>query len=186
MHYAWTILTALVLLQTLRGGAAQDPSAEPFTVQVTLTRTQSDGKVNRESNKVELPANGTIGQLRAGSPIPMQLPNGQTAMQMVGNQLDCSLKPNGDGRYRLQITVTHRSAVDEAQASLLPQRIPGMPVFRNVIYAGTLILAEGQGAEVTGPDLNNNETLRIEITLSPRKSASGPSPTTPVTQPPAI
>jgi hypothetical protein len=185
MRYSRRLFITFTLLPALLSAKPQDQTGPTFIVQATLTRTQSDGNDSAESNKVELQANSQTAQSRIGGPIPVQLPGGATMTQMVGNQLDCLLKPAANGRYLLQITLTHRGLIDEAKASLLPQRMPDIPVFRNIIYAGTLIVAEGQNVQVTGPDLVNNEALRIDITLSAKQPANGsPQTAAGIQQPP--
>ena len=184
MRYTRSFLIAFTFLPSLLIAVPQEQPT--FTVLATLTRTESDGNVITESNKVELQANSKTASARTGGTIPAQLPNGLPITQTVGNQLDCILKPTADGRYLLQITVTHRSRIDEAQASLLPHRVPGIPAFRNIIYAGTLIVAEGQSVQVTGADLVNIETVQVNIALSAKQPVNGAPQIGTETQPPPI
>ena len=177
---AFTFLPALLI------AGPQEQPVPTFTVLATLTRTKLDGNVITESNKVELQPDSKIVSARIGGTIPAPSPGGPTMTQTVGNQLDCLLKPTADGRYLLQITVTHRSRIDEAQASLLPQRMPDIPAFRNIIYAGTLIVAEGQSVQVTGPDLVNNESLQVTIALSAKQPVKGSPQIDAEAQPPPL
>jgi hypothetical protein len=186
MRYSRSLFVSFTLLPAFLWAGPQDQTAPTFTVEATLTRTPSDGKVITESNKVELQANSKTAQSRIGGPISVQLPGGPMMTHTVGNQLDCLLKPTANGRYLMQITITHRSIIDEAQASLFPQRMAGIPAFRNVIYAGTLIVGEGQSVQVSGQDVLNNEALQINITFSAKQSVNGSPQTAAGIEPPPV
>ena len=166
MRYSRRLFFASTLLPSLLSAAPQAPAGPTFTVEATLTRTRSDGQASKESNRVELQANDRTASSRIGGPTTIKLPDGLTMTQMDGNQLDCLLKPNGDGRYLLQITTTHRHALDEAQAARLPQRMSPTPVYQNVVYAGTLIMAAGETVQVSGMDIVNDQAVHVNITLS--------------------
>jgi len=162
---------AVLVLMTERAGLAQ-PQATPVvpdvvTLQVSVTR-QGEGKVNVQPYSIDLPTGGITTSLRLGSEVPVTL-DGKTFFQQVGAQIDAQVSPDGAGRFKLQLTITLRLAMEE------PPKVPNISqsqsAFRNFIAAGTYLLKLGETSQTVATDLLTNETWQTDVTLSAKKQA---------------
>jgi acyl CoA:acetate/3-ketoacid CoA transferase alpha subunit len=84
----------------------------------------------------------------------------------VGIQIDADVRSAAEGRYGVLITVFTRDTADGNLAARIPTSVPSIPIFHNFTFAGTLILANGETAQISGYDTIRNENLRADITLS--------------------
>jgi hypothetical protein len=165
---------ALVMVMTSPGFPQQElrPGGVPVKLQVVLTRGEGDKKV-RESHSVVASSSGETTSLRIGHEVPVSTtgPNGQTlfSYQQIGTQIDASVTAiTGADRYKVQITVTKRKASDNPVAAA-PQGASPTSTFSSFIFAGTLLLRNGETAPIIATDLVTNETWQADLTLSAEK-----------------
>jgi hypothetical protein len=145
----------------------------PATIQVVLSKGEGEKRVSLPYSLGSV-SSGITSSLRIGAEVPVGTtdPNGQTrfTFQQIGTQIDYVVSAIDDSaRYKVQITITRRDVYDGNQAYSSPQGTPSTPVFYNFIFAGTLILRDGETAQITGTDIVRNETLRADVTLSVKK-----------------
>jgi|SRR5688572_12568795 len=172
----WMLGSTLMALALSVPGFPQgssNPSAVPLTIQVVLTKGEGDKKV---TSPYSLPSSsGGVTSLRIGAEVavPTTGTGGQTpfTFQQIGTQLDFRITPveSGassavEGRYKVQITITKREIYDSVPP--IPQIDPSRPIFYNFIFAGTLILGNGETAQIAGTDMVSDETWRADVTLS--------------------
>ena len=167
--YAPLLLLSMPLLPALATAGPQEPTPT-VSLQVGLSSFQGDVKLSDEGQAMRLEANGKAATVRSGSPVPFQTPNGSLQIQQVGTQIDASVIPAADGRFKVAITITKRSVSDEKQLPQIANRVPGMPLVRNFIIATTLYLADGQTTRITGIDPISNENWQADVTLSVKTS----------------
>jgi len=153
---AWTVATP---------GSPQDfrLGGTPVKLQVVITRGEGDKKI-REPYSLLASSSGEVISLRIGHEVPVSTtgPNGQSryTLQQVGTQIDVAITSiPGDGRYKVQLTVTKRLTVDRNTA----------PTFYNFVFAGTLLLKNGETAPIIATDLVTNETWQTDLTVSEEK-----------------
>ena len=166
---------ALVMTMTLPGFPQQElrPGGVPVKLQVVLTRGEGDKKV-RESHSVVASSSGETTSLRVGHEVPVSTtgPNGQTlfSYQQIGTQIDATVTAiTGAERYKVAVTVTKRKASDNNPVAGAPQGISPTPTFYSFIFAGTLLLRNGETAPIIATDLITNETRQADLTLSVEK-----------------
>jgi Flp pilus assembly secretin CpaC len=172
-----------------QGSSLARPSAVPVTIQIVLTKGEGDKKVSSPYSLTS--SSGEVTSFRLGTevPIPTTGAGGQTqfTFQQIGTQIDFRITPvessasplpaqqagvqtgTGarsavEGRYKVQITITKREIYDSVPT--IPQSDPSRPIFYNFIFAGTLVLGNGETAQITGTDLVTNETWQADVTLS--------------------
>jgi hypothetical protein len=155
-----------------QGSSSVHPNAVPVTIQVVLTKGEGDKKVSSPYSLTS--SSGGTTSLRIGAEVPMGRTGagGQSSFtfQQIGTQIDSRIVPvedgTAEGRYKVQITITKRDFYDTNSATPIPQGDPSRPVFYNFIFAGTIILRNGETAQITGTDMVSNETWRADVTLS--------------------
>jgi hypothetical protein len=174
----WLLGSALTMVAVTSPGLAQGPfgsstsSPVPVTIQVVLSKGEADKKTSLPYTVAG--ASGVTTSLRIGHEVPVNatFPNGQTqfTLQQIGTQIDFLVAAIDDsGRYKVSITVTRREVSD---GSAVPSTPPPTTLFYNFIFAGTLILRNGETAQITGTDIVSNETLRADVTLLVKKQGT--------------
>ena len=158
------VIALLVVPVAIAAAISQTHAATPIRIQIAFSRYAGDTQLSTQSEVLELDASGKAASVRSGSEVAV----GQSVHQ-VGTQIDCSAIAVPDGRFKLLLTVTHRSLYDEAQAAQIAQRAPGMPVARNFIIATPLLLGDGQSTQILATDKVSNEILKVDVTLSLKK-----------------
>jgi Flp pilus assembly secretin CpaC len=163
----WISGAILMALAVTAPGYPQDAShvATPLTIQVVLTRGEGDKKVSSPYSLTAI--SGQVASLRVGAEVPIGTTGGFT-FQQIGTQID-SMVVAADGRYNVQITVTKRELYDVNSAPPIPQGDTSKPIFYNFVFAGTVLLRNGETAQIIGTDMINNVTWRADITLSLKK-----------------
>jgi hypothetical protein len=166
---------ALALAAPVFSQSSSAAGAAPMTIQVVLAKGEGEKKVSAPYSLIG--STGEIMQLRVGveAPVATTMPNGQTQfmLQQIGTQFDLKVDPvvgttsPADGRYKIQLTITKRD-FDDRKVSI-PQSDPSKPIFTNFIFAGILILRNGETAQIIGTDLLRNESWQADVTLLLKK-----------------
>lgn len=181
----WVLGSILMVLALSARGLSQGaspayPSAVPVTLQIVVTKGEGDKKISTPYSLTSTA--GEVTSLRLGAEVPVSttgtgLPTSFT-FQQIGTQIDFKVVPvesgtgSGSpvgGRYKVQMTITRRDVYDRDSAPPVPQRDPSRPMFHNFIFAGTLVLGNGETAQITGNDLITSEPWRADVTLSVKK-----------------
>jgi Flp pilus assembly secretin CpaC len=137
-------------------------------------------------------APGESGSIKVGVEVPVPAiyttPPGNTtggaasslpsySWQQVGTQIDGNATLQPDGRYKIRLTVTERSALTAAQATEQGARVSGVPAFRNVVFGSTIFLGDGQSTQFSsGTDRVTGEIFKVDVSLAVEKSAQAPQP----------
>ena len=173
-----TLLTSLLGASALAQGPPQPVAQAPTTtvkLQVVLSRYDGDKKISSFPFTLSL-VPGQRGSLRSGAEVPVATaPAPGTTLgapgtpsyniQSVGSQVDATVNPTPDGKYKLDLTVTDRWFV--AGAAGAQGGVPNVPSFRNMNTASQAILSNGETMQFTSSsDKASNETFKIDVTLT--------------------
>ena len=168
------------------GQAAQGtPPGVVLKLQVTVSRYMGTNRVSSQPYLLSLVPNES-GNIRLGVEVPVPAAyttptttgNASTAantqpsytMQQVGTQIDCNATLQPDGRYKLRLTVTERSALPAAQATEQGARVANVPSFRNVSFGSTIYLGDGQTTQFSSAtDKTSGETFKVDVSLAIEK-----------------
>ena len=161
------------------------PPGVVLKVQVTVSRYMGTNRVSSQPYQLSLVPNES-GNIRLGVEVPV--PAAYTApttssststaantqpsytMQQVGTQIDCNATLHPDGRYKLRLTVTDRSALPAAQATEQGARVANVPSFRNVVFGSTIYLGDGQSTQFSSAtDKTSGETFKVDVSLAIEK-----------------
>jgi hypothetical protein len=157
--------------QSISPLASSQAAATSVKVQVVLGRYEGDRRLSSQPYTLTL-VPGQGGNIRTGAEIAVPTttaPGGATSytMQQLGTQIDATVNPAADGKFRLSLTVTDRSMVTGTQASQIGGSVPNVPTFRNNTSASQAIMAGGETIQFTTVvDKVTNETFRIDVTLT--------------------
>ncbi len=103
-----------------------------------------------------------------GAQAPVPSGTGSVNYRDVGTNIDCFVRPAGDGRFQVSISIEETSVYAEDgidQAAL--EKFANMPVFRSYQSSNTVVLAHGQSARfTTAVDRITGETVAAEVTLT--------------------
>ena len=186
-------LTAIILFATVTAVAAQpaqkpEPSPPPqnastsptipLRVQLVISKYKGDKKVTSLPYTIST-AVGRNSRLRIGADAPYSAtraavkpaPDGQTSSppasfsyRTVGTAIDCTPIAAGDGRYRLDLTISHDSINYVSDTTSPPQ---GAPVFPTFSTTNTLVLKDGETGQLTvAADPITGDVLRVDVTLT--------------------
>jgi hypothetical protein len=137
------------------------------SVKVVLSSYRDNVEIRRQSQSLDIEVGADRATLRSGSTIPVS--NGvQTFTQQVGFQIDSEVRSAEAGRYRVLITITTREVYDNP-AWPVPQTTPPITSFRNFVFAGPLLLENGETAQLSGTDPTTNQRWRADVTLTLKK-----------------
>jgi hypothetical protein len=168
------------------GQAAQGtPPGVVLKLQVTVSRYMGTNRVSSQPYVLSLVPNES-GNIRLGVEVPVPAAyttpttssNASTAantqpsytMQQVGTQIDCNATLQPDGRYKLRLTITERSALPAAQATEQGARVANVPSFRNVAFGSTIYLGDGQSTQFSSAtDKTSGETFKVDVSLAIEK-----------------
>jgi hypothetical protein len=166
--------TILVHAQDKPAAPAKPP--EPIATKVTVVISRSQGEKKISNMPYVLSVTGSRGTLRLGTKIPVmmltmgQLPKdsptvGPIQYQDVGTNIDCDIRPLGDGRFLLNLTVDDSSVYADEQA--LPGGTKGNPSFRSFRASNSMVLKDGQSGQFTSAtDKLTGETVKVDVTLT--------------------
>jgi hypothetical protein len=160
--------------------AQESPSApkasrpEALRLQVNVTRYQGEKKLGSLPYVLSIAADDRPLHMRQGVKVPLP-PNkdGGVSYTDVGMNIDCSVAPLEDGRYKVGCTVQQSSVFplegDGKAGRPLPPFVDrlGAPILGSFLTEGRVILKDGQTApfaSVTDPV--TGETLKVDLSLS--------------------
>jgi len=184
-------MVMLVCLLSLSGmdAFAQAAPAAPAVVlklQVTVSRYMGTNRVSSQPFLLSLVPNES-GNIRLGVEVPVPTtsqpapsPSGGNAptvppqqsysMQQVGTQIDGSAVLQSDGRYKIRLSITERTALTAAQGTEQGARVASVPAFRNVVFSSTIYLGDGQTTQFSsGGDKVTGESFRADVSLTIEK-----------------
>jgi Bacterial type II and III secretion system protein len=185
-------LGAIVVFATVVTAAAQpaqkpEPAAPPqnstaptvpLRVQLVISKYKGEQKVTSLPYTIST-AVGRDSRLRIGADAPYTatrttvkpVPDGQTlappvsfSYRTVGTAIDCRPSASGDGRYRLDLTISHDSINYLTDTTSTPQ---GAPVFPTFSTTSTLVLKDGETGQLTvAADPITGDVVRVDVTLT--------------------
>lgn len=143
----------------------------PLRVQVVFAEYDGDKKivslpysfsVNADERRATSPGYqsrpGT--QIREGARIPVSSGKEQWQYLDVGTNIDCSAQSQGDGRYKLSLSLERSSVSQETSGT-------GNPVIRSFRADVNPILKDGQTFEtIMATDPANGHVYRVTVTLN--------------------
>jgi hypothetical protein len=177
--------TAVVRTQAKPAPAAT--GVTPLKVQVVISRNQGEKKVSSLPYTLSMNASSDVhtfgpghASLRMGARIPIMMmatpsvdgkplkdipTGGPIQYQDVGTNIDCTVMPLEDGRFKLDITVDDSSVYPEDQAT--PGGSKGNPSFRSFRASDQMVLKDGATAQFTAAtDKVSGEIVRVDVTLT--------------------
>jgi type II secretory pathway component GspD/PulD (secretin) len=164
-----------------QAASAPGTVAVPVRVQLVMSKYKGEKKVTSLPYTISA-ATGRNSRLRIGADAPYsstRMPqksgtDGQTApaavsfsYRTVGTAIDCTPTALADGRFRLDLTMSHDSISYVDDATSPPQ---GAPVFPTFMTTSTLVLKDGETGQLTvAADPLTGETVRVDVTLTVSK-----------------
>jgi hypothetical protein len=148
-------------------------SVVPLKVRVVLSKLKGDTLTASLPYTLPCNAEDRPSHLRMGIEVPVMAASkdGPPAYQYknVGTNIDCRAFADGEGRYRLEMTVEHSSVYappDDARRS----GGDGTPMFRTFRSGFTPVLRDGQSLQyTTATDPVSGEVVKIDVTLTAMK-----------------
>ena len=167
---------------------AQGPTPTPPSVvlklQVTVSRYMGTNKVSSQPYVLSLVPNES-GNIRIGTEVPIPAayttpsssatgantqPQPSYMFQQVGTQIDGNATLQPDGRYKVRLSVTERTALAGTQATEQGARVSTVPAFRNVVLASTIYLGDGQTTQFSSAtDKVTGEVFKVDVSLTYEK-----------------
>ena len=157
--------------------AAASP-AVPLRVQLVISKYKADKKITSLPYTIST-AVGRNARLRIGADAPYSstrttakpAPDGLPAppplsfsYRTVGTAIDCTPNASGDGRFRLDLTISHDSISYSGEGTPSPQ---GAPVFPTFSATNTLVLKDGETGQLTvAADPITGDVIRVDVTLT--------------------
>jgi len=151
----------------------------PIKVQVVFSEFDGDKKISSMPYSFMVIADERMGgnystSLRTGVRVPVEVgsKDQQTIYMDLGSNIDCGIRSEEDGRFRLLLTVD--------RSALYPNKSPegermvvnpnGQPVIRQFRTSENLVLKDGQTSEnIMSTDPLNGHTLRVSVTINVQK-----------------
>jgi len=189
----FTILVCVLSLSSLAAFGQATAGAPPsvmLKLQVTVSRYVGNNRTSSQPYALTLVPNES-GSIKLGVEVPVPAAytyttsnsttlnanstppsNAQPSytMQQVGTQIDANASPQPDGRYKLRLTVTERSALPAPQATEQGARIATVPSFRNVVFGSTVYLGDGQSTQFSSAtDKVSGEVFKVDLSLTLEK-----------------
>jgi type II/III secretion system protein len=189
-HHALAAIVVFAAVMRLSAQQAQKPepsapppqaagaqAAIPLRVQLVIAKYKADKKVASLPYTIST-AVGQRARLRIGADAPYSQtrvtakpPDGQTqsppvsfSYRTIGTAIDCMPTATGDGRYRLELTISHDSISFSTGTASLPQEAPVFPTFS---VTNTLVLKDGETGQLTAAaDPVTGEVMRVDVTLT--------------------
>ena len=161
---------------------AQNKPVEPertvVNVQVVLSRYEGDKRTSNLPYTMLATADRSRVSVRTGAQVPIlstppstgdgkQNPPASFQFVDVGTNVDCTVAPADNGRFKVEINVQDRSVLERTPSTLrgAPQ-IPNAATLRNFTYSNSVILRDGETRQfVAASDKVSGETIRIDVTL---------------------
>jgi len=183
---AYLILLSALALPLPEASAQEKPkpaeqAKTPVSVKVQIVFTEHDGdkKVSSMPYSFMVISDEKVGgnystSLRTGVRIPIETDgkDQKTTYLDIGSNIDCGVKTEDDGRFRVYLTVD-RSALfpnKSPEGERLVAEPNGLPLVRQFRTSGNLILKDGQTSEnILSTDPLNGHTLRVAVTINVQK-----------------
>jgi hypothetical protein len=151
----------------------------PVKVQIVFTEFDGDKKVSSMPYTFMTVTDERMGgytptSLRTGVRIPVETDgkDQKTTYMDVGSNIDCGVRTEDDGRYRVYL-VFDRSALypnKSAEGERLVAEPNGLPLVRQFRTNESLILRDGQTSDnILSTDPLNGHTLRVSVTINVQK-----------------
>jgi len=167
----------------LCGGAAlaQNKPVDDKTVvnvQIVLSRYEGDKRTSSLPYTMLATADRSRVSLRTGAQVPIltapastgdgkQNPVPSFQYLDIGTNVDCTVAPADNGRFKVEINVQDRSVLERSPSTLrgAPQ-LPNAATMRNFTYSNSVILRDGETRQfVAASDKVSGDTIRMDVTL---------------------
>jgi hypothetical protein len=181
------LLAAALCLPSLKAVAQDKPQEKsksddkprpsvPIKVQIVFSEFDGDKKISSMPYSFMVIADERMGgnystSLRTGVRVPVEVgsKDQQTIYMDIGSNIDCGIRSEEDGRFRLMLTVD-RSALypnKSAEGERMVANPNGQPVIRQFRTSENLVLKDGQTSEnIMSTDPLNGHTLRVSVTIN--------------------
>ena len=151
----------------------------PVKVQIVFTEFDGEKKISSMPYTFMVVSDDRVGgnysiSLRTGVRIPIETDgkDQKTTYMDIGANIDCGVRSEDDGRYRVYLTLD-RSALypnKSAEGERLVSEPNGLPLIRQFRTNEGLILRDGQTSEnIVSTDPLNGHTLHISVTINVQK-----------------
>ena len=151
----------------------------PLKLNVVVSRYQNDKKVSSLPYSISANATGNLRErvsMRTGAQVPYATTTASEGKPVpgysyrdVGISIDAVISLHEAGTYRLELTVDDTSISTANQVQGAPS-IGGVPVFRSFRAQNSLMLKDGQTAQVmAAADPISGDTMRVDVTLTVSK-----------------
>ena len=151
----------------------------PVKVQIVFTEFDGEKKISSMPYTFMVVSDDRVGgyystSLRTGVRIPIETDgkDQKTTYLDVGANIDCGVRSEDDGRYRVYLTLD-RSALypnKSAEGERLVSEPNGLPLIRQFRTNEGLILRDGQTSEnIVSTDPLNGHTLHVSVTINVQK-----------------
>ena len=164
--------------QAAQAATASAAPTIPVRVQLVISKYKAEKKVTSLPYTIST-ALGRNARLRIGADAPYSAtrsgakpsPDGQPASppvsymyRTVGTAIDCTPIASGDGRFRVDLTISHDAISYSGDATPSPQ---GAPVFPTFSATNTLVLKDGETGQLTvASDPLTGDVIRVDVTLT--------------------
>ena len=151
----------------------------PVKVQIVFTEFDGEKKISSMPYTFMVVSDDRVGgyystSLRTGVRIPIETDgkDQKTTYMDIGANIDCGVRSEDDGRYRVYLTLD-RSALypnKSAEGERLVSEPNGLPLIRQFRTNEGLILRDGQTSEnIVSTDPLNGHTLHVSVTINVQK-----------------
>jgi hypothetical protein len=159
-------------------GAKPSTTSEPAAVRIDIVLSRTSGNKTLSSLPYSLhAAEGKVTHLRLGSnvPVPMSVVGGGGATsvnyQNVGSSIDCDVRLQADGRYRLSLVMDDSSLADQpANVATGGVTTTSFPIIRSYRIDTLLVLRNGEATTFNvATDKVSGDTIRAQVTVTALK-----------------
>lgn len=188
LTYFCLIATFSVPVQTLwaQDKAQDKPKTEepakpsiPVKVQVVFTEYDGEKKVSSLPYSFMAITDEKMGgyystSLRTGIRVPIEIDgkDQKTTYLDLGSNIDCGVRSEDDGRYRVYLSFERSSLFPNksAEGERLVSEPNGLPLLRQFRSSENLVLKDGQTIEnIMSTDPLNGHSLRVSVTINLQK-----------------
>jgi hypothetical protein len=151
----------------------------PIKVQIVFTEYDGEKKISSMPYTFMAISDEKMGgnystSLRTGVRVPVEMgsKDQQTIYMDIGSNIDCGIRSEEDGRFRVYLTFD-RSALypnKSSEGERIVANPNGQPLIRQFRTSENLILKDGQTSEnIMSTDPLNGHTLRVSVTINVQK-----------------
>jgi hypothetical protein len=151
----------------------------PVKVQIVFTEYDGEKKVSSMPYTFMVIADERMGgyystSLRTGIRVPIEVDgkDQKTTYMDLGSNIDCGVRSEDDGRYRVYLSFERSSlfANKSAEGERLVNEPNGLPLLRQFRSSESLILKDGQTVEnIASTDPLNGHSLHVSVTINAQK-----------------